>query len=208
MQSSSCRSPTASLYSVSLPKSRPPPGFFIILRYFPHKRKKKDGFSFCRRALEPFRRFPRHFPTGFRPFRVVHCAKEQKEAARWEQQERGSCGSGWRRDWRRGPCCARRCARSERAASALCWRARGFYRRTCRWRLRRCACCRSARRLCARISGPWRAMPCSGAYRLRWSRSRRAFWCWRAAACSAICCPRRGAALFRRRRAGSTHCWG
>ena len=29
-----------------------------------------------------------------------------------------------------------------------------------------------------------------------------------AAACSAICCPRRGAALSRRRRAGSTHCWG
>ena len=60
-----------------IPSRNPPYEISSILRYFPRKRKrtgKKDGFSFFRRTAEPLRCFPRHFPTGFRPFRMVHCA--------------------------------------------------------------------------------------------------------------------------------------
>ncbi len=179
MQSSSCRSPTSSLYSVSFPKSESSFEISSILRYFPRQtqayRQRKGRIFFFRRTAEvPV--FPAPFPDRFPPVPDGTLRKGNKRRRRdGNGKSRTGCGSVWRRDWRRGRSCAERCARSAQAASASCLRVRGFYRSMCRWHSRRCVCCRLGRRLCARISEPRQATPCSGDCPPHWSRSRQDF---------------------------------
>ena len=132
------------------------------------------AFSFLPPCAGAVPAFPAPFPDGFPPVPGGTLRKGTKEAARWEQQEQAAAaaagaGIGGASVLRE------RCARARAGGFSFVLAGAGLLSAHVPLALRRCACCRSAPAAVCAYLGPWRAMPCSGAYRLRWSRSRQAF---------------------------------